>query len=149
MKKELGKWLMDIAKYTMTAVILTSIFGEFSQKWVIYAGGALTVACTLGWGLYLLKDKNKDKKAEDSQSLISRLTFTEKDRSNHRLSFLVLQQVLHSLVYLAVLETVKVDLGGFKVGMPETLADYGYVHSRPFQDGCKSMPCDIGREIYL
>lgn len=62
MKKELGKWLMDIAKYTMTAVILTSIFGEFSQKWVIYAGGALTVACTLGWGLYLLKDKNKDKK---------------------------------------------------------------------------------------
>lgn len=30
MKKELGKWLMDIAKYTMTAVILTSIFGEFS-----------------------------------------------------------------------------------------------------------------------
>ena len=23
---------------------------------------ALTVACTLGWGLYLLRDKNKDKK---------------------------------------------------------------------------------------
>ena len=37
-------------------------FWEFSQKWVIYAGGALTVACTLGWGLYLLRDKNKDKK---------------------------------------------------------------------------------------
>ena len=32
MKKELGKWLMDIAKYTMTVAILTSIFGEFSQK---------------------------------------------------------------------------------------------------------------------
>ena len=62
MKKELGICLMDIAKYTMTAVILTSIFGEFSQKWIIYAGGALTVACTLGWGLYLLRDKNKDKK---------------------------------------------------------------------------------------
>ena len=62
MKKELGKWLMDIAKYTMTAVILTSIFGECSHKCVIYAGGALTVACTLGWGLYLLQDKNKDKK---------------------------------------------------------------------------------------
>ena len=56
---------MDIAKYTMTAVILTSIFGEFSQKWVIYAGGALTVACTLGWGLYLLRDKNKDKKEDE------------------------------------------------------------------------------------
>ena len=53
---------MDIAKCTMTAVILTSIFGEFSQKWIIYAGGALTVACTLGWGLYLLRDRDKDKK---------------------------------------------------------------------------------------
>ena len=35
---------MDIAKYTMTAVILTSIFGEFSQKLVVYAGAALVVA---------------------------------------------------------------------------------------------------------
>ena len=51
MKKELGKWLMDIAKYTMTAVILTSIFGEFSQKWVIYAGAALTVALYFGLGI--------------------------------------------------------------------------------------------------
>ena len=44
MERELGKWLMDIAKYTMTAVILTSIFGEFSQKLVVYAGAALVVA---------------------------------------------------------------------------------------------------------
>lgn len=62
MKNELGKWLMDIAKYIMTAVILTSIFGEFSQKWIVYVGGSLTIACTLGWGLYLLKDNNDNKK---------------------------------------------------------------------------------------
>ena len=62
MKNELGKWLMDIAKYIMTAVILTSIFGEFSQKWIIYVGGALTIACTLGGGLYLLKDNKRNKK---------------------------------------------------------------------------------------
>lgn len=53
---------MDIAKYIMTAVILTSIFGEFSQKWIVYVGGSLTIACTLGWGLYLLKDNNDNKK---------------------------------------------------------------------------------------
>lgn len=41
---------------------LTSIFGEFSQKWVVYAGAALAVACTLGLGLYLLRDRDKDKK---------------------------------------------------------------------------------------
>lgn len=59
MKKELGKWLMDIAKYITTAVILTSIFGEVEHKWIIYLGGILAVAFTLGWGLYLVRDKNK------------------------------------------------------------------------------------------
>ena len=49
MKKEFGKWLMDIAKYITTAVILTSIFGEVEQKWIIYFGGILAVAFTLGW----------------------------------------------------------------------------------------------------
>ncbi len=62
MKNELGKWLMDIAKYIMTAVILTSIFGEFSQKWIVYVGGSLTIAFTLGGGLYLLKDNKRNKK---------------------------------------------------------------------------------------
>lgn len=28
MRKEFGKWLMDIAKYIATAVILSSVFGE-------------------------------------------------------------------------------------------------------------------------
>ena len=59
MKKEFGKWLMDIAKYITTAVILTSIFGEVEQKWIIYFGGILAVAFTLGWGLYLVRDKKK------------------------------------------------------------------------------------------
>lgn len=48
MKKEFGKWLMDIAKYITTAVILTSIFGDVQQKWIIYAGGVLVVGFTLG-----------------------------------------------------------------------------------------------------
>ncbi len=59
MKKELGKWLMDIAKYITTAVILTSIFGEIEQKWIIFLSGMLAVGFTLGWGLYLVKDKKK------------------------------------------------------------------------------------------
>ena len=50
---------MDIAKDRTTAVILTSIFGEVEQKWIIYFGGILAVAFTLGWGLYLVRDKKK------------------------------------------------------------------------------------------
>ena len=59
MKKELGKWLMDIAKYITTAVVLTSIFGEVEQQWIIYAGSTLAVALSLGWGLYLVRDKKE------------------------------------------------------------------------------------------
>jgi len=33
-KKEFGKWLMDIAKYITTAVILASVFGEVEQRWI-------------------------------------------------------------------------------------------------------------------
>ena len=59
MRKELGKWLMDIDKYITTAVILTSIFGEVEKKWIIYIGGLLSVIITLSAGLWLVKDKKK------------------------------------------------------------------------------------------
>ena len=66
MRKELGKWLMDIAKYIATAVILTSIFGDIEERWIIYLGGVISVLATLGWGLYLVKEpsKNSHKKEE-------------------------------------------------------------------------------------
>ena len=50
---------MDIAKYITTAVVLTSIFGEVEQQWIIYAGGTLAVALSLDWGLYLVRDKKE------------------------------------------------------------------------------------------
>ena len=59
MRRELGKWLMDIAKYITTAVILTSIFAELEQKWLLYVGGVVAAAITLGCGLILVKDINK------------------------------------------------------------------------------------------
>lgn len=59
MRKELGKWLMDIAKYITTAVVLTSIFGGVQEEWIIYLGGSLAVLITLLAGLWLVKDKKK------------------------------------------------------------------------------------------
>lgn len=59
MKKELGKWLMDIAKYITTAVVLSSIFGDVQEKWVIYVGGSLSIVVTLLAGLWLVKDKKE------------------------------------------------------------------------------------------
>ena len=59
MRKEFGKWLMDIAKYITTAVILTSIFGDIAQKWIIYVGGIVSILLTLGIGLWLVRDKKE------------------------------------------------------------------------------------------
>ena len=35
MKKEVGKWFMDIAKYVATAVLISSFFGGLEQKWMM------------------------------------------------------------------------------------------------------------------
>ena len=32
MKKEIGKWFMDVAKYIATAVLLTQIFGGMADS---------------------------------------------------------------------------------------------------------------------
>ena len=64
MKKEFGKWLMDIAKYMVTALLLSSVFGDISKKTVFFIV-IIASATTLGRGLYLVRDhkenKNKDR----------------------------------------------------------------------------------------
>ncbi|MDR2680089.1 MAG: hypothetical protein LBC47_04680 [Tannerella sp.] len=59
MKKEIGKWFMDIAKYTATAVLISSFLGGFEQKWLMYAVGIFTVVLCLLLGLYFIKDKKQ------------------------------------------------------------------------------------------
>ena len=60
MKKELGKWLMDIAKYMTTAVLLSSLFnGMDNWAWYMYALIVVAVLVTLFMGLLMLKDKEK------------------------------------------------------------------------------------------
>jgi len=62
MKKEFGKWLMDIAKYIVTAIILSSFFsGMQNQQW-IYIVAAVIAVIIVGLGLYLQKEEPKKKK---------------------------------------------------------------------------------------
>jgi len=57
MKKEIGKWFMDIAKYVATAIIISSFLGSFEQKWAVYTVGlAIVVVCFL-IGLYFINSK--------------------------------------------------------------------------------------------
>ena len=57
MKKEMGKWFMDIAKYVATAILISSFLGAFEQKWIMYLVGIVTVILSLFLGLYFLNDK--------------------------------------------------------------------------------------------
>ena len=62
MKKELGKWLMDISKYITTAVVLSSIFGGITETWKILTLGFLTITISIATGLILIHSSEKEEK---------------------------------------------------------------------------------------
>jgi uncharacterized membrane protein len=61
-RKELGKLLVDIAKYVITAIIVSSFFKSFGDTWIIYVFGGLTAAVLLIAGFWYLNQSNKKDK---------------------------------------------------------------------------------------
>ncbi len=59
MKKEFGKWLMDIAKYLTTAVLLSSVFNDIEESWIIYFVVSIAIVLTLLAGLWLVREEKK------------------------------------------------------------------------------------------
>lgn len=59
MRKELGKWLMDIAKYLTTAVLLSSVFNDIKESWIIYFIVSIAIVLTLLAGLWLVREEKK------------------------------------------------------------------------------------------
>lgn len=60
MRKELGKWLMDIAKYMTTAILLSSVFSGIEEwAWYVYALIVVAVLVTLFVELSMVKDKEE------------------------------------------------------------------------------------------
>ena len=59
--REFGKWLMDIAKYVVTAIVISSFLGSFGETWMIYVFGVLTATAFLLAGFWYLgkNDKNE------------------------------------------------------------------------------------------
>jgi hypothetical protein len=53
MKREMGKWLMDVAKYMFTALLISTIFADMEEPIVIYiAVVAAFILLFWGWTLY-------------------------------------------------------------------------------------------------
>lgn len=59
MRKELGKWLMDIAKYLTTAVLLSSVFNDIKESCIIYFVVSIAIVLTLLAGLWLVREEKK------------------------------------------------------------------------------------------
>ncbi|MBQ8531373.1 MAG: hypothetical protein IJ430_09485 [Parabacteroides sp.] len=58
MRKEFGKWLMDVAKYMTTAILISSVFNDVEGLKMKFICSMLS-AFTLVTGLYLVRDIDK------------------------------------------------------------------------------------------
>ena len=53
-RDELGKAIIDIAKYVITAVVVSSFFKSFNDTWIVYILGLLTAGVMFAIGFWLL-----------------------------------------------------------------------------------------------
>ncbi|CEN53485.1 DUF6722 family protein [Capnocytophaga canis] len=60
MRKELGKLLLDIVKYVVTAVIVSDIFTDIKGS-ELYITASITTTILLIFGLLLVKDPTENK----------------------------------------------------------------------------------------
>ena len=51
-KVKLGGWLLDVAKYILTGVIITSFLGMFDSVWLLYLVGMTTLLAFFLFGLW-------------------------------------------------------------------------------------------------
>ena len=63
-REEIGKWLMDVAKYVATAVLISTFLGEFTSRWVIDVIGILSVILLMWMGLWFIAKTNQEKKGD-------------------------------------------------------------------------------------
>ena len=61
MKREFGKWLLDIAKYMVTALLLATIFKGMYDPIIIYMVVLLSLVILIS-GLYVIYDSDQDEK---------------------------------------------------------------------------------------
>lgn len=58
-KEKFANFLIDVAKYVFTGVIITSLFNDVSDKTILYVVGMLIVVVTLLLGLRLTNKRKE------------------------------------------------------------------------------------------
>ena len=59
MKKVISNWMIDISKYLITGVVITSLLRDFEDVnwWVIPSAGMISSLVLFVIGLYILKER--------------------------------------------------------------------------------------------
>ena len=63
--EEIVKWLMDVSKYVMTAIVISSFLTDLGETWMVYVFGSLVSGVCFGGGIWLAK---KQKQANDNNN---------------------------------------------------------------------------------
>ena len=63
MKREFGKWLLDIAKYMVTALLLSTIFADIHEHIIFYLAAIFSfVLLIIGLAVFYNIDQEEKKK---------------------------------------------------------------------------------------
>ena len=58
---KLSTYFLDVSKYILTGVVISSFFNEFENRWLLYLLGILAAAGIFVLGIYFSKKKDNDK----------------------------------------------------------------------------------------
>ena len=67
MKKEFGKWLLDIAKYMVTALLLSTIFADMREPLIMYIVATFSLALLIAGLAIIFNSEQEDKKKQKKQ----------------------------------------------------------------------------------
>ncbi|MBQ8990238.1 MAG: hypothetical protein IJ067_11155 [Prevotella sp.] len=63
-KQEFGKWFLDVAKYVLTAMLLTAMIEGLSQMWLIVVTTVISILCLIFGGILMHKGKEEEDKRQ-------------------------------------------------------------------------------------
>lgn len=63
-KQEFGKWFLDVAKYVLTALLLTSMIEGLSQTWVLVTTAAVSILCLTFGAILMRKGSDEEERRE-------------------------------------------------------------------------------------
>ena len=63
-KQEFGKWFLDVAKYVLTAMLLSSMIEGLSQLWLLATAASVTILCLIFGAILMRKGREEEDRRE-------------------------------------------------------------------------------------